>query len=150
MARKPDQIMRERVEIVRKQILKGNSIYDIMEYCQTEYKVQKSQAANYFKLASKELIEAARVDLKEQLGKAVARYEYILAKAISSGDLRLAALITTNLVELLGLKTIKIDIATKVIYKTQIGDDGVIRSSEETLDEKDASYYLLEPEFKVK
>jgi hypothetical protein len=79
--------------------------YDvIVEHCRTKWGLSSPRSADaLIGKAREKLAKAGEKDGPTALGKAAARYELILAKQLSSGDLRGACTTVGKIVDLYGL-----------------------------------------------
>ena len=101
-------VVEYRVNILFKGILSGVVLdtFKLREISVThDWGVSDRQLTNYRKMALKKYAELADVNAKEEIGKAIARYQYLYNQCITKGHFKVALATQKEICTLLGLNT---------------------------------------------
>ena len=92
-----------RVQKVSDLLLAGASRSQIVTFCDQKFSVHEETADRYIATARKLFQEAALPERREELHKAICRYEALYAKSLSVQDFKAAAAVQDRICKLLGL-----------------------------------------------
>lgn len=128
-ARASKQEIKVRLWAIVHMIIEGKGRKEIFKEIKSKFNVSTGTVNRYFLQADKLLEQTSKLMSPEkELALAYNRYNLLYSKLYKLGKYRDAALVIDKMVELLGLKKIKLEVEQSLIFKSQIGDDGIIRS----------------------
>ena len=103
----------ERRSIIAKLILDGYSRRDIVRNCAKMFRVSERQIEEYYIQCGKEFKKAAMADRGTEFKKAIQRALRLYNKCLKDNDRRSAVAVFKELNELLGLKSVKLEVTGK-------------------------------------
>jgi len=103
----------ERRSIIAKLILDGYSRADIRKNCSKLFKISQRQVENYYIQCEKEFKKAALADRDTEFKKATQRALRLYNKCLKDNDRRSAVAVFKEMNELLGLKSVKLEVTGK-------------------------------------
>lgn len=109
----PKNVLAKRKATVMQMIIQGAMLRDVWQYVdeKTDWGVSERTVRRYYKDSEKGFVEAANVDVKREMGKSLERLNYLYAKTVHLQDYKGALQVLKEMNELLGLKTLKIQIS---------------------------------------
>lgn len=93
----------QRVQIVQRMIVQGDSTAKILQYCSECWAISTRQGETYIQRASERIRAAGAVEAALELGRAIERLHDLYAAAAAGGQLRTCLAVAQELHKLLGL-----------------------------------------------
>lgn len=105
-------LTKRRAEIMQ-MIIQGATLREVWKYVdeKTNWGVSERTVRRYYKAAEKEFVKSANVDVEKEMGKSLERLNYLFARTVHLQDYKGALQVQREINELLGLKTLKIQIS---------------------------------------
>jgi hypothetical protein len=108
----PKHLVERRKAEIMQMIIQGASLREVWKYVdeKTDWGVSERTVRRYYKAAEKDFIKSANIDVEKELGKALERLNYLFARTVHLQDYKGALAVQREINELLGLKTLKIQL----------------------------------------
>jgi len=110
----PKHVIETRKAMIQQMLVQGANLREVWQYVdeKTEWGVSERTVRRYYKAAEKDFIRSANIDVEKEMGKAIDRLNYLFARTVHLQDYKGALSVQKEINELLGLKTLKIQITT--------------------------------------
>lgn len=108
----PKIVIEKRKAEIMQMLIQGASLREIWTYVdtKTDWGVSERTVRRYYKAAENDFVKSANIQVEKELGKAMERLNYLFARTVHLQDYKGALSVQKEINELLGLKTLKIQI----------------------------------------
>jgi hypothetical protein len=98
---------------IRRMIVAGVSLHDVLEYCADHWQIQDKQVKKYLSEIYSEFKKLGRRDAEVNYGLAIERLEAALFECVASKDMGNRVKVLKELADVQGLKTLSVDLTSK-------------------------------------